>query len=72
MSPEHTLQFIHDTKNKEIYTEVFLNHYRPLWKRIWIAVKYNVGYKCKYGHWDTFMMRNEDLNKIQKILLDNQ
>lgn len=71
-SPEHTIQFIYSEEDNEIYTNVFLNQYRSFFKRIWIAIKYIFGYKCKYGHWDCFMMRNEDLSKIKKILETNE
>lgn len=63
-SPEHTLRFTLDQEYNEIYTEVFLNQYRPWWKRIWIAVKYVFGYKCMYGHFDCFMMQRADAGRL--------
>lgn len=71
-SPEHTIHFIFDKDENEIYTEIFLNQSRSFLKRIWIAIKYIFGYKSKYGHWDTFLMRNEDILKIKRLLEDNQ
>jgi uncharacterized protein (UPF0297 family) len=67
LSPEHTLQFIYDEEDKEIHTRVYLNQYRTFWKRILVAIKYVFGYKCSYGDWDTFIMRQEDLEKIIKM-----
>lgn len=69
-SSEHTLQFICDPDEKEIYTQVFLNQHRSFFKRVWVSIKYIFGYKCRYGHWDTFIMRSEDLEKIKVIIED--
>lgn len=69
-SDEHTIRFVLDKKDKEIYLCVFLNQYRPWWKRIWIALKYVFGYKCKYGHWDNWTMVSTDVERLQKMCSD--
>jgi hypothetical protein len=68
-SSEHTLKFTWDDEDNEIYTEVFLRQYRNFFKRIWIAIKYIFGYKCRYGHWDCFVLQNKDAQRL-KCLLD--
>lgn len=68
---EHTLRFkldTHDPNDVELYTSVFLNQYRGFFKRLWIAVKYLFGYKCKYGHWDCTMIKLEDADRLIKLL----
>lgn len=55
LSPEHTLTYNLNLEDKEIYTSVYLNQYRPLYKRVWVAIKYIFGYKSVYGHWDCFV-----------------
>lgn len=67
-SPEHTLLFTFAPEEKEIYTSVFLNQYRNIFKRIWIAIKYVFGYTCRYGHWDCFNMKDEDVPKLISLL----
>ena len=67
-SDEHTLRFTLDKNDKEIYTSVFLNQYRNVFKRIFVAIKYIFGYKCKYGHWDCWLMRDEDAQNLLKML----
>lgn len=67
-SPEHTLRFVFDPEDKEIYTEVYLNHYQNFFKRIWIAIKYVFGYQCKYGHFDCFIMRSDDAQRLIGLL----
>jgi hypothetical protein len=67
-SPEHTLRFIWDDEDNEIYTEVYLCHYFNFFKRLWVALKYVFGYKCKYGHWDCFILNNKDAQRLKDLL----
>jgi len=69
-SDEHTLRFTLDKKDKEIYTSIFLNNYDNIFKRIFRAIKYIFGYKCKYGHWDCWIMRENDVQKLLDMLND--
>lgn len=69
-SDEHTLRFTLDEKEKEIYTSVYLNCWRPWHKRIWLAVKYIFRYTCKYGHFDCYLMKNEDVKRMREMLDD--
>lgn len=69
-SDEHTLRFTLDKEDKEIYTSVFLNHYDNIFKRLFRAIKYVFGYKCIYGHWDCWIMRDEDVQKLFDMLND--
>ena len=66
-SNEHTLRFgldLEDTEDVYLYTSVFLNQYRGLFKRIWVATKYVFNYTCKYGHWDRFELRKQDADRL--------
>lgn len=68
---EHTLRFkldAYDPKDVELYTSVFLNHYRSFFKRLWVAIKYLFGYKCRDGHWDCTMLKLEDADRLIKLL----
>lgn len=67
---EHTLRFTLDKKDHEIYTSVFLNDWMPLYKKIWTAIKYVFGYKCRYGHWDCWIMQAEDAKRLRDMLDD--
>ena len=72
-SNEHTIifRFFDDKVDdlKELYLSVYLNQYRNIFKRIWIAIKYVFGYKCKYGHWDCWTMVEDDCKRM-KVLLE--
>lgn len=63
---EHTISFIM-LKNKDYYPDLYLNIYLdsvPWYKRIWYAIKYIFGYKCKYGHWNCWEMKREDAVRL--------
>lgn len=66
---EHTLRFVFDTEDDYcIYTSIFLNDWRPWYKRWWVAIKYALGYKCKYGHWDSWILKSEDAKRLKSML----
>ena len=49
---------------------VFLPDYPKFWSRIWNAIKYIFGYKSKYGHFDSFLMKPEDIDNMVSMLLN--
>lgn len=67
-SSEHTLRFIYDSDAEELYCEVQLNQYRGLFKRLLVAIKYVLGYKCKYGHWDNTIVSRDEMEKLYFFL----
>jgi hypothetical protein len=67
-SDEHTLKFHWDADDNQLYTSVYLYHYRNIFKRIWIAIKYVFGYRSKYGHWDCFIMQLKDAERLRSLL----
>ena len=64
-SPEHTLRFSYDEDEDFpcVYVHVFLSN-GPWYKRVWDALKYVFGYKCRYGHFDEFLLRLEDCDRL--------
>lgn len=67
-SPEHLLQFWMDEEDPPmLYAHVFLGE-DPWWKRIWNAVKYVFGYKCRYGHFDEFLLNPKDCDRFIYLL----
>lgn len=54
-------------REKEIYIQFQLNRNNGFWKRIWVALRYAFGYTCKYGHWDEFLVRPEDYQRLVNI-----
>lgn len=69
-SPQHTLKFSLDQEDGHacMYTYVFLDFCQPWYKRIWTAIKYVFGYKSKYGHFDCFSFKPEDVEKLGNLV----
>lgn len=67
-SPEHTLVFhLDDEEPKMLYGYVFLSENSFL-KRIWNSIKYICGYKCRYGHFDEFIVDPKNAEKLISLL----
>lgn len=69
-SSEHTLRFILNKEDGEIYTEVYLNQHRSFFKRAIIGIKYILGYKSRYGHWDCFSADREKILELKNFIND--
>lgn len=65
---EHRLRFALDRDEKELYTSVFLNDWPPWYGRLWRAARYVFGYKCRFGHWDCWVLRKEDAGRLIALL----
>lgn len=65
---EHQVIFTYLLDSNDVYMQVHLVHIPNIFKRIWNAVKYVFGYKSKYGCFDEFIFKNEDLWKLKKII----
>jgi hypothetical protein len=65
--PEHTLRFVYDPDEGDLWTEVHLTH-DVWWKRLWTAVRHVFGYKCKYGCYDCWLMKDEDVDRLIDLL----
>jgi hypothetical protein len=52
----------------EVYIEVQLGDYPNFFRRAWRGLKYVFGYKSKYGHWDTTILKHEDIPRLRNVL----
>jgi hypothetical protein len=68
-SPEHTLSFVLDDDEEfpAIYGYVFLGE-KTLGRRIADAVRHVLGYKCRYGHFDEFILDPKDCDRMIGLL----
>lgn len=67
-SDEHTVKFTIDEEDGTIYTSIFLNTFYPWYYKIWVAIKYVFGYKSRFGHWDCFLLKQEDHPRLLAML----
>lgn len=67
-SPEHLMRFNLDREEPSvIYISVHLSS--DVWhKRIVNAVRYVFGHTSRYGHFDEFLFRQEDCDKLISML----
>jgi hypothetical protein len=67
-SAEHQLIVSWDNDDNEVYVRVHLANCYGFWHRLWHAVKYVFGYKCRYGAFDEVILRKEDADSLQKVV----
>lgn len=73
---EHLLRFDLDSWGDgppDFYASIYLNQFRPWWKRIMPAVKYLLNLKpasCGFGHWDTWCLQYEDIPRLEALLTE--
>lgn len=70
-STEHQLIFSYfddDLNERFVYCNVNLIPEQNIWKRIKNGIKYIFGYKSKYGQFDEFIFKKEDVHKLEEIV----
>lgn len=67
-SDEHRAFFSLADEKDLIFMHIFLVDYDNIFKRIWKAVKYVFGYKCKFGHWDEFQLSRREAKELMEML----
>ena len=66
---EHQLIFSYfeDDEEKDVFVSVHLTPDR-WYRRIVNGIKYIFGYKCCYGHFDEFIFKKEDADRLQGVV----
>lgn len=67
-SPEHVVLWTHDKDENEVYFYVNLSWNRSFFKRTWRAIKYIFGYRSMFGHFDCYLMPQEEAIKLVAFL----
>ena len=71
MSDEHVVHFMYcewGEGDNDLYMSVFLRGW-PWWKRLWIALRYVLGHRSKYGEFDGgFSLSEKEKNKLVAFL----
>lgn len=69
----HVIRLQMDPAYGEIYLETTLNNnaYIPLWRRIWLAIKYVTkrGHSHSYPAYDGFIIKEKDLDNLIETLV---
>lgn len=69
-SDEHVIKFTLDLdpEDRTIYTSMYMRPDWRWWRRVWMAIRYVFGYSSKYGHFDCYLMRPEDAQRLRAML----
>jgi len=54
--------------NDLLYVQIHLNQSYSFWKRLWIGIKYVLGYKCRFGAFDEILVNKEDSKRLRDEL----
>jgi hypothetical protein len=70
---EHQLvvSYDEDEIDERKYPMVYIHTHlakRPFWQRVNYGLKYIFGYQCKYGAFDEFIINQDDVDGIEKII----
>lgn len=66
---EHSFRFCYvpnpwEDDPPELYINVYLTK-RGFFRRLWTALRYVFGYKCRYGHWDTGDINRKSVQELR-------
>jgi hypothetical protein len=67
-SLEHQVTFWYDEEEDSLFTEVHLITHKNFFKRVLVGIKYMFGYKSRFGQWDEFMFKPEDVIKLKEYV----
>jgi len=67
-STEHLIRFSFDKEYNFLYLNIHLANCNSWYKRVWVAIKYIFGYKSKYGAFDEFIFKNENVKDLLYLL----
>jgi hypothetical protein len=65
-SCEHQIIVSFDKEDEMAYAFISLNKF-GFWKRLKEGIKYIFGHTSKYGHFEEFIFRKEDADKLIKL-----
>jgi len=68
-SAEHNLQLAYydDADDWELFVSVHLVS-RGLLSRLWTAIRYVFGYRCRYGEWEELLIGTRDAREVIEFL----
>ena len=66
---EHQIQLTYydDPDDWHLMVSIHLVH-RGFFRRLWKAIRYTLGYRCRYGEWDELLLNRRDAEEIVTLL----
>lgn len=67
---DHMIRIVADKKDEynPLYVEFRLNHVKPWYCRIWLAIKYIFGYQSSFGSYDCILLERKEAKKLVAII----
>ena len=65
---EHMLKFTYDPDDGELFATVYLRA-KPFFSRLWCGVTYIFGYTSQYGHFSSWILKENDIPRLKELLL---
>lgn len=62
---EHTVRLTY--YDDDFFLEIFLDN-GTFWNRLVNGIKYIFGFKSKYGHFGSWLLRREDVGRLKEML----
>jgi hypothetical protein len=69
---EHAVEFSYFPQEEwpELLFQFHLTTRRNVFERLWAAIRYVFGYRCRYGEWDTLSMDPGDARDLARFLTE--
>lgn len=55
--------------HKLIYGHIHLADYGSIWRRVWKAFRYAIGYRCRYGEWEEVIIDKDKAIELRDYLI---
>lgn len=65
---EHQLIFSYNKDWEEVFVSVHLIPESNILRRVWNGIKYIFGHRSCYGHFDEFIFKKSDANRLQRAV----
>lgn len=66
-SPEHMIVFSWWPGEAQMYVHFHLNPH-PFWQRLWNAIRYILGHRSDYGHFDEIVLDGAGVEELRNII----
>ena len=68
-SEDHLFKVHFDEEDLQLHVVIALNNF-SFWRRLKKAYRYLCGKSCEYGHFDDFILKDEDITRLKEILIE--
>ena len=67
-SREHQIVFEYELDDNMVYCHIHLCNSYNFFERLKRGIRYIFGYKCRYGHWDEFILSKNHIENLEEAI----